>query len=53
MALFRFVFSFINIQISFQKNIFSCKYPYENECPSPGSSGNPFVPVFGTKDCNG
>ncbi len=21
--------------------------------PSPDSSGNPFVPVFGTKDCNG
>ncbi len=29
------------------------KFPFEFECPSPDSSENPFVPVFGTKDCNG
>jgi hypothetical protein len=26
---------------------------YENDCPSPDRSGNPFVPEFGTKDWNG
>ena len=25
----------------------------ENKCPSPDSSGNPLVPGFGTRDCNG
>ena len=28
------------------------KHSYENDCPSPDRRGNPFVPVFGTKDWN-
>ncbi len=29
------------------------KQSYENQSPSPDRSENPFVPGFGTKDCNG
>ena len=28
------------------------KNSYENDCPSPDRSGNPFVAVFATKDWN-
>ena len=28
-----------------------CSKTLEWSCPSPDSSGNPFVPGFGTKDC--
>jgi hypothetical protein len=33
--------------------VFTGKFSLESKCPSPDSSGNPFVPVFGSKDCNG
>ncbi len=29
------------------------KPSFETNCPSPDRSENPFVPGFGTKDCNG
>ena len=32
---------------------FRRKYSYENDCPSPDRSGNPFVAGFATKDWNG